>query len=129
MLSDRRNSDPLDRVASVTSASEFLALIEAVKAISVAAPVARYLRQLTAWTRSQDEIALGVSPRGTLVFYRACQARALIQGRDYVTPDDVQRLAVAALAHRMKTTEHARYAGRSTASLLSEGVARLRVPT
>lgn len=129
MLVDRRDLDPLSAVKPVTSPQEFSALTNAVRAVHVSDAVMRYLRKLVAWTREQDDVALGVSPRGTLVLFRACQARALLRGRDYVTPDDVQALSVPALAHRMKTTEHARYAGKSTTSICLEAIAALAVPT
>jgi MoxR-like ATPase len=91
--------------------------------------VARYLRAVVAATRDHDDIALGVSPRGTLGFFRASQARALLAGRDHVTPDDVQALAVPVLGHRLQVTERTRYAGRGAAAVLAQVLEAVPVPT
>jgi MoxR-like ATPase len=129
MLSDRRSVDPLAAVQPIADATELLGLITAARQIHVADRVARYARAVVAGTREFEAISLGVSPRGALVLYRACQARALLSGRDHVLPDDVQALAVPALSHRIQLTEHARYGGKSAASVLRELLERLPVPT
>jgi len=128
MLSDRRDDDPLAHVEPVATMDDLRALIAAARALRVEPRVARYLRAVVAKTREHDDIALGVSPRGTLVLYRACQARALAAGRDHVVPDDVQALAIPVLAHRMQITERARYAGRSASSVIVDVVTSVPVP-
>ena len=67
----------------------------------VSEPVRRYMVDLCEKTRELPQVTAGVSPRGLLALLRACQALALIRGRDYVTPDDVKALAVPVLAHRV----------------------------
>ncbi|MBO4298910.1 MAG: magnesium chelatase, partial [Clostridia bacterium] len=67
----------------------------------VAEPVRRYMVDLCEKTRELPQVQAGVSPRGLLALLRACQALALIRGRDFVTPDDVKELAVPVLAHRI----------------------------
>ncbi len=79
-------------------------------------------------TRSYDAIQLGVSPRGTLALYRACQAYAALQGRDFVLPDDVKFLAPAVLAHRLVTTTRTRMRGKRTLEIISEIVQASAVP-
>ena len=74
-----------------------MALQAAVHEVLVREPVARYLLRVVTATRDHADLALGASPRGALSFFRACQARALIAGRDHVTPDDVQALAAPVL--------------------------------
>jgi MoxR-like ATPase len=128
MLEDRREQDPLSLVQPVASGSELLELIEAARRVHVQERVARYIRSVVARTREHDDVALGVSPRGTLVLYRACQARALLKGRDHVIPDDVQDLSVPVLAHRMQITERARYGGKATESVCADAIASLPVP-
>ncbi|MBN2195368.1 MAG: MoxR family ATPase [Polyangiaceae bacterium] len=128
MLADRRDSDPLATVAAVASGDELRQLAARARRIHVETRVARYLRALVARTRTHDDVALGVSPRGTLVLYRACQARALLVGRDHVIPDDVQELAVPVLAHRMQVTEHARYGGKATTSVIADVIESVPVP-
>ena len=128
MLSDRRETDPLAAVEPVASRDDLRALMRATRLVHVEERVARYVRAIVARTRDHDDVSLGVSPRGTLVLYRAGQARALLSGRDHVIPDDIQTLAVAVLAHRMQITEHARYSGQATTSVVSDVVASVPVP-
>jgi MoxR-like ATPase len=73
-------------------------------------------------------VVLGASPRGTLSLFRASQARAFLNGRTYVSPDDVQALAGPVLGHRITLTPEARYGGRGTAGVLRDVVQSLRVP-
>jgi MoxR-like ATPase len=87
---------------------------------------------VVATTREVPAVELGVSPRGSLSLYRACQALALVDGRDYVLPDDVKRLAVPVLAHRLiLKTRIATAAGtrRATArKVIEEILGRVEVP-
>src|SRR6185295_12509524 len=114
--------DPLDAVERLGSAAQLVAMVTEARRVHVERRVARYLRGVVAATRDHDDIALGVSPRGTLGYFRACQARALLAGRDHVTPDDVQALAVPVLGHRIQVTEGARYTGRGPAAVLADVV-------
>jgi MoxR-like ATPase len=92
-------------------------------------PVARYLLRVVRQTREQPGIELGVSPRGALAYFRAVQASAFLSGRAYVTPEDVQALALPVLAHRIGLTTAARYGGTTAASLVRQIVAGVSVPT
>jgi MoxR-like ATPase len=83
------------------SVAEILALMEQVPRIQVAGPVDDYILALVQGTRSLPRVEVGVSPRGALSLRKACQAHALLENRDYVTPDDVKTLAPAVLAHRL----------------------------
>ena len=129
MLFDRQERDPLEAVKPVGSKETFLELVTSARQVHVEPRVARYIRALTHKTREHDDVALGVSPRGTLVLFRACQARALIEGRSFVTPDDVQALAGPVLGHRVLPTERAKYGGRSAASILADVVSIVPVPS
>ncbi len=129
MLFDRQQNDPLDAVEPLASGADLLAMVAEARHVHVEPRVARYLRAVVARTRDHDDVALGVSPRGTLALFRACQARALVAGRDHVKPDDVQALAAPVLAHRLQITERTRYAGRGATAVLEEVLAALPVPT
>lgn len=129
MLFDRQERDPLAAVKPVAGREAFLAMISKARQVHVEPRVARYIRALVQRTRDHDDIALGVSPRGTLVLFRACQARAMIQGRSFVTPDDAQALASPVLGHRILPTERAKYGGRSAATILNEIVSGVPVPS
>jgi len=99
-----RRRDPRAAMAHlepVLSAGEVAALQEQVPDIHVDDSVARYILAIVQGTRQHEHIQLGASPRAAQEFYEACQAHALVEGRDYVTPDDVKQLAVPALSHRV----------------------------
>lgn len=89
------------RVDAVTDADGLLALQAAVETVHVDDDVARYCVALAAATRTHDAVELGASPRGSLALLTVSRALALIRGRDFVLPEDVQEVAVPALAHRL----------------------------
>jgi len=129
MLFARQKANPLDAVAPVAGEEELLRMQNEVMEVDMKEPVAKYLLRLVARTREHKDFALGVSPRGALALFRASQARALLVGREYVTPDDVQALVAPVLAHRVQLTSHARYAGASAESILGSVVKEVEVPT
>lgn len=95
-------SRPADvNVNPVLSAEELLALQDRVDGISVDDAVADYMLAIVEKTRTHESLALGVSPRGAQALYRSCQALAMVEGRDYVLPDDVKRLVPPVFAHRV----------------------------
>jgi len=85
----------------VLHAEDLLRLQEQVGQVRVDESVAQYILSIVQGTRTHEQVQLGASPRGSLAFYEACQALALVNGRDYVTPGDVKYLAVPVLAHRI----------------------------
>lgn len=91
----------LERVETVLTPEEAQALQTERMRVWVSPPVREYIVTLAHATRDQFEVRLGVSPRGSLALQRAAQAVAAIEGREYVLPDDVKRLAIPVLAHRM----------------------------
>jgi MoxR-like ATPase len=129
MLFARQRADPLASVEPVADIEQLRALQAAVRDVDVREPVARYLLRVIAATRDDEDLELGVSPRGALAFFRAVQARAILAGRTYVTPDDVQALAAPVLAHRVLLTTQARYGGTTSESILGAIVKRVPVPT
>ncbi|MFO0591426.1 MAG: MoxR family ATPase [Polyangiaceae bacterium] len=128
MLYARQLKDPLVDVTPVADVDAIVRAQAEVRDVEVKEPVAKYLLRIVAETRDHRALDLGVSPRGALAFFRAAQARALLQGRKYATPDDVQALARPVLAHRLLLTSQARYGGTTGDSLLSEIVAQVPVP-
>ena len=101
LLIQHRLGEPVDHLQPAIKASEVLGLQETVRAIKVADPLADYVLEIIEATRQHADIALGASTRAALGLYRAVQAAALIDGRDYAIPDDVKRLAIPVLAHRL----------------------------
>jgi MoxR-like ATPase len=104
MLDTHGSSSPLDLVKPVATALEVRQLIAAVRGVLVAGQVKEYIIALAAATRTAPELRLGASPRAALQLLRASRARAALDGRDYVIPDDIQTLAVPVLAHRLLPT-------------------------
>jgi len=92
---------PIEKIAPVADCEDLLDLQEFVKKIYVDPNIERYIAMLVESTRQSPSIYLGASPRGSLAMYRTVQARALLDGRDYVLPDDVKALAEPVLAHRL----------------------------
>ena len=92
---------PLETLSPVCAAEEIRAAQAAYAACEVSPEVRSYIATLCECTRRASNVVLGVSPRGMLQLMRACQAYAMIQGRDFVTPDDVKHLAIPVLAHRV----------------------------
>ncbi len=131
ILRKRANDDPLQSLQPVADVTEVLAMQEAVTHIKVDSSLQDYALDIVNRTRRSDQLALGVSPRGTLMLQRAAQARAFLDGRDYCIPDDFKQLAVAVFAHRVvASARHASLQRKSetTENALREIVESVRVP-
>jgi MoxR-like ATPase len=107
MLDTHGSSSPLDQLRPVARASDVQDLVIAVRKVLVSDQVKDYIINLANATRTSPELRLGASPRATLHLLRASRAWAALDGRDYVIPDDVQRLARPVLAHRLLPTAEA----------------------
>jgi MoxR-like ATPase len=101
VLVSHRNGEPVQELEPVIECEQVTALQEAVRGVAVEDSVGDYLLNIVHRTRETDELRVGVSTRGALSLYRAAQALALIEGRAFVVPDDVKRLAPLALSHRV----------------------------
>jgi MoxR-like ATPase len=110
MLENVVGSHPIETLQSVASLDQLRAARERVAAITVAEPVREYVTRLANHTRERAQ--LGVSPRGSLSLLRAAQARAALDGREYVVPDDIQHEAVVTLAHRVRPVGESDETGR-----------------
>jgi MoxR-like ATPase len=128
MLADRDRVDPLDELRPVTDAATISSLIDAVQTVHLAPPLRQYLVEIIGATRAVPEVRLGASPRAVLHLARAAKAAAALDGRPFVVPDDVQRLAVPVLAHRLLLTVEAHAAHRSAQEIVSVLLSRIRVP-
>lgn len=101
MLGSHVGPDPLDQLGAVTTTEELTALRQAVAALPATDELRTYIVGLVTETRSDASIRMGVSPRGSVALLRAAQANAVLEGRGYVTPHDVQTMAVPVLSHRI----------------------------
>ena len=119
---------PLDDIEPVVSADELVALSVRLPSVHVEDSVARYAVQLCRATREHSAFDLGASPRGSLALFEASRAFAALDGRDYVRPDDVKRLARPVLGHRLLLSSQTRLRGRTTDDVLDEILGTLPVP-
>lgn len=101
VLTSHRQGEPVQELEPVVEGDQVVALQEAVRKVAVEESVGDYLLDIVERTRLSEELRVGVSTRGALSLYRAAQALALIEGRSFVIPDDVKRLAPLVLAHRV----------------------------
>jgi len=101
ILRTQQVSHPIERLKPVLGCADVVRLQQEARRVRVEPAIADYLVRIASATRRSSDLALGVSPRGTLLLQRAAQARSLVEGRDYVLPDDVKLLAVSVLAHRV----------------------------
>jgi MoxR-like ATPase len=120
--------DPLRDLRPVASPEDLVALQEVRKTITVSAPVREYITSLVGATRTSPALRLGASPRGSLALMRAGQALAGLRGRDFVLPDDVKRLALPVLAHRVILREEERFRGENPERVLEEILQRIPIP-
>jgi MoxR-like ATPase len=128
-----RNTDGIhsETVRPVLSSEELLHLQEQVSRVSVDETLVDYMLAIVEKTRSHESLALGVSPRGAQALYRATQAMAMVEGRDYVIPDDIKRLVIPVFAHRIAINARASLAQRSaelTERILQEILTLVEVP-
>jgi MoxR-like ATPase len=121
-------ADPLASVEPVVQVGQLLALRDQVKEVHVSAAVRHYLLQVVRATREHANVELGVSPRGSLALFRAAQALAALRGRDFVIPDDIQRLAPALLTHRIHISPQTRLRGRTPTQIIHEITEQTPVP-
>ncbi|HWI52527.1 MAG TPA: MoxR family ATPase [Symbiobacteriaceae bacterium] len=128
MMERFREQSPFTALEPVATVEEIIALQEAVPGVHVSTPVQQYMLNVVRATRTQANVELGVSPRGALALMKACQALALLRGRDYVLPDDVQELAGPVLAHRIITTSRARLRGQGALEVVAKVLAEVPVP-
>jgi MoxR-like ATPase len=128
MLAEHASSDPLDELTAVSDAKQIRQLIEAVRSVHVADSLKAYAVDISIATRRAPELRLGASPRATLQLLRASKAWAALDGRDYVIPDDLQRLVVPVLAHRLLLTTESHMGSRSAEEVLTAIVAGVAVP-
>jgi MoxR-like ATPase len=128
MLDAHGSSSPLEALQPVARAEDMRELIAAVRKVHVADVLKQYVISLVTATRSTPELRLGASPRATLHLLRASRARAALDGRDFVIPDDVQALALPVLAHRLLPSADALVARQLPEQVLAGIVEQVPLP-
>ena len=122
--------DPLETLEQICNSEDIVQAQNLYKQVHVSDDVKDYIVKIIFGTRNHDRILLGVSPRGSLALMNATQAYAAIRGRDYVTPDDVKKMAPSILAHRLILRGHSISTGVENAELVIEDLLKkVPVPT
>jgi MoxR-like ATPase len=128
ILDRQQHSHPVDQISQVATAEQLMDVQRLVREIFVAPPIRGYIVDIVSATRVHPDVYLGASPRGSLYLFRAAQARAFLQGRDFVTPDDVKAMAEPVLAHRLIINPAARVKHVEPGMIISEALDSLPVP-
>ncbi len=128
VLERQQFKHPFETLEQIVGEDEILAAQEAVKSIFVSDGIKQYIVELTRRTRQHPDVYLGASLRGSLTLYRTGQARASLEGRDYVLPDDIKALAQPALAHRIILSPSARLRDLSSEQVVMDILENLPVP-
>jgi MoxR-like ATPase len=128
IMEGQQRQHPIDALAAVTGPDEILSMQHAVKDIYVDPLIKQYIVTIVDATRKHSSAYLGASPRGSLALYRTCQARALLDGRDFVLPDDVKALAYATLGHRIIIAPAARVKNATAKEVVEQTLERIPVP-
>jgi MoxR-like ATPase len=127
----RGGAQPAENMRTVLSGDELIALQDAIARVNVDETLVDYMLAIVERTRTHESLAMGVSPRGAQALYRATQALAAVEGRDYATPDDVKRLALPVFAHRVVVNSRVALAPRSAEAaehVLNETLTLVDVP-
>lgn len=120
IIESQRERHPIESLEQVATPEELIKAQETIKKAYVHESIREYLLKIVHATRNHPDLALGASPRGSLNLFRAAQAYAAIDGRDYVIPDDVKMLAPALLSHRLIVRPESRLKRRIPRSIIEE---------
>jgi MoxR-like ATPase len=119
---------PIELITAVTNQEEIISACLAVKQIHVSAAIEKYIVLLVRETRHHESVYLGASPRGSISLYKAGQALASIQGRDFVLPDDIKKAAEPVLSHRLVIKPSARLHNHTPAQVIKEVLDSVEIP-
>ena len=128
ILGQQQLRHPIESIESVVKVRELLGAIENIRKVYVSPVIQRYIVDLVGRTRQSSDVYLGSSPRGSLALFRAGQARAALNGRDHVLPDDIKALAVPVLGHRIIVSPAARLRELSADRIVQETLYSVPVP-
>jgi len=128
ILSRFQQENPLESLRPVAESGDIISLQDKVKSVYVDKSLNNYIVQLVGQTRSHPDVSLGCSPRGSLALFRASQAWAFYSGRNYVIPDDIKKMAVPVLSHRIILKQEARLKKVCQQDVLESIINRINVP-
>jgi len=128
ILSRQQQEQPLQHVQQVTEPEQIVQAQHDVRTVFVHDTIRSYIVSVVNATRRHPHVQLGASPRGSLNLMHAAQAYAMLQGRDYVLPDDVKAVATAVLSHRLILKPEARVRGVNAEQIVAEVLEQVAVP-
>jgi MoxR-like ATPase len=128
ILYDQMSTHPVEEIAPVLSRREVLQCQAEARSVKVERCIAEYIVKLVQRTRQEPRLRLGSSPRGSLMLFRAAQAAAFVQQRDFVLPDDVQRMAPLVLTHRVVAARSAHAGTDVRRQIVEELIRQVDVP-
>ncbi len=128
ILTAQEHHHPLEGLKPCVSLGDVLGLRRAVQETRISAELKRYAVDLVGATRATPGVQLGASPRASITLMKAAQALALFDGLDFVTPEQIQELAVPVIAHRLVMEPQARFSGQTPRAVVEEAVKKVRVP-
>jgi MoxR-like ATPase len=128
MLERLQHAHPIDDLKPAVAAADVLACQQAVREVHVDDKVRRYVLEVVHATRDHPDVALGGSPRASLALFRTAQALAAVQGRTFVLPDDVKKMALPVLGHRLILKPESRLRKVTAASVVNEILTEVNVP-
>ena len=128
VLSDQIQSHPIDSIEPCVTVSEIIQLKNQAKQIRISPEIKRYLVDVVNATRAASGVQLGASPRASLTLMKVAQALALFDGQEFVTPENIQEIAIPVIAHRLVMEPQARFSGKTAESIVAEILESVPVP-
>jgi MoxR-like ATPase len=128
ILTAQQHNHPLDELKPAATLADVLALKRAVEDVRISDELKRYAVDLVAATRTANGVQLGASPRASIALMKVAQALALFDGFDFVTPEQIQKIAVSVIAHRLVLEPQARFSGVTARGVVEDAVKKLKVP-
>jgi MoxR-like ATPase len=128
ILTAQQHNHPLDDLRPVASLADIQTLRRAVEAVRISEELKRYVVDLVAATRAANGVQLGASPRASIALMKTAQALALFEGLEFVTPEQIQSLAVPVIAHRLVLEPQAKFSGLTARSVVEDILKKLEVP-
>jgi len=128
ILTAQEHNHPIDELKPVVSLAEVIALKRAVENIRISNEIKRYAVDLVAATRTASGVQLGASPRASIALMKIAQAEALFDNQEFVTPEQIQKLAVPVIAHRLVLEPQSRFSGVTARGVVEDILKKLPVP-
>jgi len=128
ILTAQEENHPIHKLQACATLAEVRELQKAAQQVRISDEMKRYIVDLAGATRAAAGVQLGASPRGSIALMKTTQALALFDGRDFVTPEQVQEVAVPVLAHRLVMDPQARFAGQTARGIVSEVLKKIPAP-